>query len=77
MADICMCQDRDCPMRKTCRRSAESGTRITSFTKEDGTVIDHQSYFAKSPRVQEECDYYSPVGFPQKNLTTAEWPKDV
>lgn len=76
MADITMCQDRECPMRKTCRRSAESGTPITSFTRPNGIVEDHQSYFAKSPRVREDCNYYSPVRERQRNLNTAEWPKD-
>lgn len=74
--DICMCQDRDCPDRKTCRRSAESGTPVNTFKRPDGSVVDHQSYFAKSPRVQDSCEFYSPVHQRQRNLSTAEWPKD-
>jgi hypothetical protein len=45
MPDITMCQDNECPKNDTCYRY-------------NSNPNEHQSYFMKSPRDGDECDYY-------------------
>lgn len=60
MADITMCQDNACPHRDSCyRKLARANPQW-------------QSFFAKSPRHDDECTYYWPI-----TDTTNRNPKEI
>ncbi len=46
MADITMCEDDQCPMKKDCYRFT---AHVNEF---------RQSYFTISPREKNDCDYF-------------------
>jgi hypothetical protein len=48
MPDISMCYDQDCPNREKCYRFMATPDKP------------YQSYFAISPRNQNECEYFIP-----------------
>ena len=49
MPDISMCEDHDCPKRLSCYRYCATPSPY------------YQSYFAKSPRKKNKCDYHMPL----------------
>ena len=64
------CQDRNCPMAAHC-------LRYDARPMEDPKT----SYFGRSPRSRERCEWYEPsdhtVKFQvAKPLSSSEWPKD-
>lgn len=55
MPDITMCPSRTCPIKETCVRSPESGTKADKF---------RQSWFVNDPYESNDptfCSYYWPV----------------
>jgi hypothetical protein len=61
------CQDRSCPKQQTCIRYDARPMEAPG-----------QSYFGKSPRVRDECNYYFATvhpGMKPPPLTEGEWPK--
>ena len=60
------CQDRNCPKTKQCQRYD------SNYTEQKG-----MAYFARSPRVKDECGYFEPFnGAPLPKPMTSDWPKD-
>ena len=60
------CQDRSCLKVLSCQR-------FDPAFHEDPK----QAYFARSPRVRDECGYYAPSnGALQPKPLTSDWPKD-
>jgi hypothetical protein len=52
MPDICMCPSVVCPVRATCRRSTDSGTRPWGW---------RQAWFARPVNYPGPCDDYWPT----------------
>lgn len=50
MPDITMCASNDCPLRKSCYRNMESGTKPGR----------RQSFFFHNPNTEDVCDYFWP-----------------
>lgn len=66
------CQDRGCPKQHDCIRYDARPMEVPG-----------QSYFGRSPRNRENCDYYYPVTHPgmvgekPKPLQETQWPTDT
>jgi hypothetical protein len=60
------CQDRSCPKAGACQRFDPA------FSEDP-----KQAYFARSPRVRDECGYFAPFnGELKPKPLTSDWPVD-
>ena len=66
MTQFTLCQDRACPLKQQCQR-------YDPRPMEDKT----QSYFLRSPRGRDTCDWFAPFNGENKPAPlTSDWPKD-